>query len=102
MGVGTRKAMVKHLVSVGVGIPHEVDDLRLAIKREIFTRGLCCGDIARRLGITEAHVQHVLRPTSPYRMNPGLLNRMIEAIHITPAVARRLHLLAARDAGWKV
>lgn len=93
--------------NVGAAIPHDTDNLRDAIKREIWTRGLTITDIAARVGMNLDYLERVLsrRGNSAGRfqaLHPPLLNRLIAAIHITPAVARRLHLLAAREAGWKV
>jgi hypothetical protein len=87
----------------GVAIPHDTDDLRLAIKREVWTRGLTITALAEKLDICQEYLERCLR-RGPYskRMYPGMLNRIIEAVHVTPCVAKRLHLLAAREAGWNV
>jgi len=87
-------------LTAGVAIPHDTADLRLAIKREIWTRGLTMDDVAGRVGVQLNWLSRVL--AGDQRMTPGLLNRLIDSVHITAAVARRLHLLAAQDAGWKV
>lgn len=99
-----RRAGRTHAVNVGVLIPADADDLRLQLKREIFTRGLVFADVANRTGLSASRIKHCMSNTGKWAttIHPGFLDRIIEAIHITPRVARRLHLLAAREAGWKV
>lgn len=97
-----REAKRRHLIGAGVAIEHEVDDLRAAIKRELWTRGLLYSDVAARMGVTVDCIKRRLECTCALTMSAGMLQRIIDAAHITPKVARRLHLLGAREAGWKV
>jgi hypothetical protein len=93
----------RRCLAVGVDIPADTEDVRLAIKREIFTRGLTLSDVAARIGLSYSRLKHTVgKKNNPCAIHPGELNRIIAAVHITPAVARRLHLLAAREAGWSV
>lgn len=112
VGVGVRselnyrRAARGRWMAVGVSISPNTDNLCQAIKREIWSRELTIVDIAHRIGIgtfgasNAGQLGSVLK--GQQRMTPGMLNRIIDAVHITPAVARRLHLLAAREAGWNI
>lgn len=102
-----RRSATAQWLAVGVAIPHDTDDIRLAIKREVWTRGLTLIILSLRLGMNLEYIERCLskRGNSAgcfQKIQPSLLNRIIEKIHITPAVANRLHLLAAREAGWDV
>ncbi len=93
------------LVGMAMQIPHDTTDLRLAIKREMYSRGLSASEVADRMNLTHGWVKHRLCPdvpSNPVRITAVFLERLIEALHITPAVARRLHYLAATDAGWRI
>lgn len=91
------------VLELGVRIPKDTPYLRLAIKRELWMRRLTTGDLSKRLGVTERHATKLLAEgASSKKIYPGMLDRIIAVLHITPAVARRLHLLGAQEAGWKV
>ncbi len=97
-----REAARRRWVAVGVAIPHDTEDLRQAIKREVWTRGLTLAEVAERMEMTMPFLVRLVGSKGQQRITPCQLNKIIAAIHITPAVARRLHLLAAREAGWRV
>lgn len=99
----SRSAKARWLAA-GTAIPHDTDDLRQAIRREVWTRGLTITALAERLDMNLEYVERCLRSRGPSakRMMPGMLNRIIAVVHISPCVARRLHLMAAREMGWQV
>lgn len=102
-----RRAALSRWYARGSAIPHDTEDLRLAIKREVWSRGLTLEWLNRSLGFAPLYVNNLLsNDASPgrslRRITPGVLKRIIAVLHITPAVARRLQLLGAREDGWQV
>lgn len=103
-----RRAACSRWYAVGAAIPHDTPDLRLAIKREVWTRGLSLGALERRLGFSPTFLSNLLgtndhkKDRRVRRIVPGVLDRIIEHLHITPKVARRLHQLGALQDGWKI
>lgn len=93
-------------LAAGVEIPHDTTDVLLAIKREIWTRGLSILEVAQRIGIAVGDNGHAGMLSAvlagQQRLQPNMLDRIIDAVHITPRVARRLHAMAAIKAGWKI
>lgn len=91
------------VLNFGVAIARETPDLRRAIKRECWMRELTLGDLAKRIHLTHDHVQRMLcHGPSQKRIEPRVLNRIIDALHVSPVVANRLHLMGAREHGWRV
>lgn len=95
-------------MSVGLAISPDTDDLRQLIKREIWTRGKTIEQFSEAAGFNHSYVTRVLSrrglPSgSPgQRITPPFLNTVVRVMAIPPAVARRMHTLGARDAGWKL
>lgn len=89
-------------LAYGLSIPRETECPRMLIKREIYTREITITDLANRLGMSVDHVSRTLDPRLCLTITPGFLARVITHLHITPVVARRLHLIAAREQGWQV
>ena len=105
--IKNRRSAEARWLAVGVEIPHDTDDLRQAIKREVWTRGLTLTILAERMGMNLDYIERCLSKRGNaagvfQKIQPSLLNRIIEKTHITPCVAKRLHLLAAREHGWQV
>lgn len=91
------------VLKAGVCIEREPLDLRRTIKRECWMRELTLGDLAERIHLTHDHVQRMLcHGPSQKKIEARVLKRIIEALHVSPAVAQRMHLMGAREAGWRV
>lgn len=92
-------------LDAGLAIPADTDDVRQAIKREVWTRERTLKDLAASLGMNLDYLERVLSKRGNHgafqRLTPQLLDRIIAALHVTPVVARRLHRLGALEAGWK-
>jgi hypothetical protein len=95
----------KRLLAIGASMPVEPLTLRDTLRRELYLRELALRDLADRLDLAESTVYERIVP-SPTRkktgLTPLLLDRIIGAVHIDKSVAERMHLLGAREAGWKV
>lgn len=94
-------------IAAGVAIDPNTPDIRLALKREIWTRGRSIKEISEATGMSLDYLERVLSKHGNAkgknaRIHPPLLNRLIAEIKITPKVARRLHYLGALEAGWVV
>jgi hypothetical protein len=94
-------------LEAGLQIPADTDDVRQAIKRECWTRDRTLKDLAASLGLNLDYLERVLSHRGNaagrfQKLTPGLLERIIDALKITPRVARRLRLLGAIDAGWRL
>lgn len=102
-----RRAAMSRWYAFGSAIPHDTPDLRLAIKREIWSRGLSIFHVERKLGFSQGYLSTLLsvdhpERKQPRRIQPNVLKLLAEHLHITPKVLRRLHILAARAQGWDV
>ena len=103
-----RRSAMSRWIARGVAIDPDTDDLRDLIKREIWMRGKTIQRLALDMQMSPAYVSRILSlhgtpAGSPgQRITPGFLQAVIRTLHITSAVARRMHLLGARDAGWKL
>lgn len=102
-----RNAMTRWMTA-GLAIPPDTDDLRDLIKREVWTRGKTIQGLALALGMNLSYVSRVLSchgnpaGTKCQRITPAFLDAVIRVLAIPSAVARRMHTLGARDAGWKL
>lgn len=76
-----------------------------SIRRELYLRVMAIPDLAALLGVTDRCMYARLAPPAgraATKMQPVLLGLIVKALAITPRVARRLHYLAATEAGYDV
>ncbi len=96
---------VSKLVGLAAAIPQDTTDVRLLVKKEMWSRGISSKQLAKRLGLTGCWVRTRLCPgvkSSPGSLSPKFIDRLVKHLHIDPKIARRLHYLGAIDAGWNV
>lgn len=91
----------------GFAIDPDSSDVRLALKRAIWTSGFTIKEVSELLGMHTDHIERTLGSHGNakgkyHTLTPGLLNRIVHTIKLTDYQARRMHMLGAREAGWDV
>lgn len=92
------------LINRALTIPKDTTDVRAAMKRLLWLRGMSSADLATATRLSDTYWKHRLGANSSdgYKIHPGIMDRFLDAIDATPAERRRLHLLGALEAGWKL
>lgn len=103
MSTKQARGLITKLVARGVAIDPRTTDVREAVKREAWTRGLSLRALAERMGLDYDYVlKRIGEGQYSGAIHPKFLQQIIDALHITARPARRLHQLGAIEAGWLI